>query len=44
MLADKFKKIDYKEAIEDVIPFIKDAESLKLWDSKFFISITEKLS
>ena len=43
MLIDKFKEIDYKDAKEDVMPFIKDKSSLNLWNSNFFISITDKL-
>ncbi len=44
MLVDKFSKIDYVEAKEDVLPFIKDVDSLKLWNKDFFISITERLN
>ena len=43
MLIKKFNEIDYKEAKEDVIPFIKNIESLYLWNSDFFISITQNL-
>lgn len=42
-LIKKFKEINYKDAKEDVMPFIKDIESLELWSSDFFISITDKL-
>lgn len=44
LLIKKFNEIDYKEAREDVLPFIKDVDSLKLWNKDFFISITENLS
>ena len=44
LLINKFKKIDYIEAKEDVIPFIKNTESLNIWSSEFFISITEELT
>lgn len=44
MLVDKFSEIDYVEAKEDVLPFIKDVDSLKLWNKEFFISITERLN
>lgn len=37
------KKIDYKDAKEDVIPFIKHVDSLDIWSKDFFVSITEKL-
>ena len=43
LLINKFKEINYKEAIEDVIPFIKDTKKLELWSSDFFIKITEQL-
>jgi len=31
-------------AKKDVLPFIKDVDSLNLWHSDFFKQITEKLS
>lgn len=43
LLINKFKEINYKEAKEDIIPFIKDIKSLGLWNSDFFIKITEQL-
>ncbi len=44
LLINKFKEIDYAEAKEDVIPFIKNTESLNIWSSEFFISITKELT
>lgn len=44
LLINKFRKIDYIEAKEDVIPFIKNTESLNIWGSEFFISITKELT
>ena len=44
LLIDKFKNIDYNDAIEDVKPFIKNIDSLKLWNPDFFIKITNKLN
>ena len=44
ILNKKFNEIDYNEAKEDVLPFIKDVDSLKLWSKDFFISITENLN
>lgn len=44
LLINKFRKIDYIEAKEDVIPFIKNTESLNIWSSEFFISITKELT
>jgi len=43
LLINKFKEIDYVEAKEDVIPFIKNVDSLKIWNKDFFTSITNKL-
>lgn len=43
ILINKFNEIDYNEAKADVIPFIKNVDSLNIWSKKFFISITEKL-
>ena len=44
LLIQKFNTIDYKEAKKDVLPFIKNVDSLNLWTSSFFISITNKLN
>lgn len=43
LLIAKFSMIDYKEAKEDVLPFIKDPLSLNLWNQDFFCEITEDL-
>ena len=43
MLMNKFNMIDYKQAIEDVIPFIKDPSKIDLWSADFFQQITENL-
>ena len=43
LLIKKFNEIDYTEAKEDVLPFIKDIDSLNLWNKDFFISITKNL-
>lgn len=43
LLNKKFKEIDYKDAKQDVLPFIKDVDSLNLWSSEFFINITSKI-
>ncbi len=43
LLKNKFKEINYMEVKEDVIPFIKDLQSLDLWNSDFFIKITDQL-
>lgn len=41
MMTDRFSSIDYNQAKEDVLPFIKDKKSLELWNKDFFISITK---
>lgn len=43
LLIKKFSNIDYNEAKEDVLPFIKDTISLNIWSKEFFISITNNL-
>ncbi|MBQ3475559.1 MAG: nucleotidyl transferase AbiEii/AbiGii toxin family protein [Bacilli bacterium] len=43
LLKKKFDEIDYIEAKEDVIPFIKNVDSLEIWNKDFFISITDKM-
>ena len=43
LLINKFSEIDYAEAKEDIIPFIKNVDSLNIWTKEFFISITENL-
>ena len=44
LLIKKFSKIDYSDAKEDVLPFIKDTTSLNIWSKDFFISITNNLT
>lgn len=41
MLYDRFGKIDYDQAKEDVKPFIKDPTKLDVWSREFFIQITD---
>ena len=43
MLINKFNEINYDEAKEDVISFVKNSDSLDTWSKEFFISITNKL-
>ncbi len=40
MLIEKFSSLDYMQAKQDVMPFIKDSRSLDIWSSDFFISTT----
>lgn len=43
LLINKFNEMDYDDAKEDVIPFIKNVNNLNIWSKDFFISITENL-
>lgn len=43
LLINKFNEIDYNNAKEDIIPFIKNLESINLWSKEFFINITNDL-
>ena len=43
ILYNRFMDIDYEQAKEDVMPFIKDSSSLKFWNREFFRQITDGL-
>ncbi len=43
ILNQRFDEIDFNNAKNDVLPFIKDSNELDLWSSKFFKSITKNL-
>lgn len=43
LLIKRFNEIDYEDAKKDVMPFVKDIESLDVWSKTFFINITKKL-
>lgn len=44
MLLERFAVVDFVQAKQDVIPFIKDPQNLNIWSKEFFIGITmEKL-
>jgi predicted nucleotidyltransferase component of viral defense system len=43
LLCERFDNIDYQQAKNDVLPFIKDPASLELWSADFFKGITESL-
>jgi predicted nucleotidyltransferase component of viral defense system len=43
MLQERFEKIDYAQAKEDVKPFIKDQAMLNIWTVDFFKQITDGL-
>ncbi len=40
ILGQRFDSIDYEEAKEDVLPFIRDASAIELWSADFFKQIT----
>ena len=43
MLYEKFDTIDFRQAKQDVEPFIRDTASLSMWNADFFKQITEGL-
>lgn len=43
LLVNKFNEINYADAKEDVMPFIKNVDILNIWGKDFFISITDNL-
>jgi Domain of unknown function (DUF1814). len=43
MLCSRFENIDYEQAKEDVVTFIKDKASLGLWNADFFKEITKMI-
>lgn len=44
LLNERFAAIDYKQAKEDVVPFIKDKHRLDIWSVEFFTEITKGLN
>ncbi|MCH3916661.1 MAG: nucleotidyl transferase AbiEii/AbiGii toxin family protein [Spirochaetia bacterium] len=44
MLREKFEKVDFKQAVEDVRPFVKDQNQFSIWGQEFFTSIIDKLT
>ena len=43
MLYERFDTIDFRQARQDVEPFIRDVSSLNVWNADFFKQITEGL-
>ena len=43
LLNERFASIDYEQAKQDVLPFIKDKSKLNLWSSAFFADISKGL-
>jgi len=44
ILHHRFESIDYVQARQDVLPFIKNPSALEIWSKDFFIAITDSLS
>lgn len=44
ILRERFSNIDYAQAKQDVIPFIKNPDALDVWSEDFFCKITEGLA
>lgn len=43
LLNERFANIDYEQARQDVLPFIKDKSKLNLWSAAFLTDITKNL-
>lgn len=43
LLRERFATIDYEQAKQDVLPFIKDKSKLELWSKEFFDDITNSI-
>ena len=44
ILHRRFESIDYDQARQDVLPFIKNPSAGEIWSKDFFIAITDNLS
>ncbi|MBQ8308822.1 MAG: nucleotidyl transferase AbiEii/AbiGii toxin family protein [Clostridia bacterium] len=43
LLNERFSNMDFVQAREDVLPFVRDKAKLDLWSKEFFIEITKQL-
>lgn len=43
MLHDRFGKVDFRQAADDVRPFVKEPDALKLWNQVFFEQVADKI-
>ena len=43
LLNERFSNMDFAQAREDVLPFVRDKSKLDLWSKEFFIEITKQL-
>ncbi len=44
ILFQRFASIDYAQAKNDVLPFVRDPSALDIWSADFFMAITEQLT
>lgn len=44
MLFKKFEDIDFEDAKRDVIPFVKDIQSLNIWSKEFFKAVANQIT
>jgi predicted nucleotidyltransferase component of viral defense system len=43
LLKDKIMAIDFYDAKDDILPFIKDPQSVELWSSEFFLQLLSRI-
>ena len=43
LLISKIEATNFEQAKEDILPFIKDSDAIKLWSSEFFKDLISKL-
>ncbi len=43
LLNERFSNMDFAQAKEDVLPFVRDKSKLDLWSKEFFVEITKTL-
>ncbi|MFV1980672.1 MAG: nucleotidyl transferase AbiEii/AbiGii toxin family protein [Rhodothermia bacterium] len=43
LLRKRFAEVDFKQAREDVMPFIRDPDAVVLWGNEFFSDLTNRL-
>jgi len=43
LLRKRFAEVDFSQAREDVMPFVRDPDSLALWGNEFFSDLTDRL-
>ena len=43
LLNERFSNMDFSQAREDVLPFIRDKQKLDLWSKEFFVEITKNI-